>query len=376
MTSSDQIRFVDLASQRERLRPEIDDAITRVLDHGQFIMGPEVERLEDELARFTGAQHVVTCSSGTTALALGLMALGIGHGDAVLVPSFTFAATASGVTSVGATPVFVDVEEETFNMDPQDLDATAAWAAQKGLSCKAVIPVDLFGLPSNSHAIGEIAQRHGLEVVIDAAQSLGAESNGRRVGTMARLTTTSFFPSKPLGCYGDGGAIFTDDSNLADVLRSVRVHGQGSDKYDNVRVGTNGRLDTMQAAVLLQKLSIFEDELATRRRVAATYTEALSGAVNAPSKSDALSAWAHYTIRVPDRDQFRADLTQRDIPTAVYYPVALHDQPAYESCPRSPEGLGGAELLAREVVSLPMHPYLPSGHVERVIEAVARAARD
>jgi dTDP-4-amino-4,6-dideoxygalactose transaminase len=276
------IPFIDVAAQRRRLGASIDEAVSRVLQHCQFIMGPEVRTLEADLSAFCGAKHSLSCSSGTDALVMVLMAKGVGPGDAVFCPSFTFCATAEAVVVVGATPVFVDVDEKTFNLDIASLERAIAETKRGELRARAIIPVDLFGLPADLDGIGAIAARDGLFVLADAAQSFGATYNGRRIGTQALATTTSFFPAKPLGCYGDGGAVFTDDDDLADVMRSIRVHGQGTDKYDNVRIGMTGRLDTLQAAILIEKLKIFQDEIEARNRVARRYNEALAGAAIVP----------------------------------------------------------------------------------------------
>src|ERR1700704_2274037 len=279
---ADPVPFVDIGAQRRRLGKSVDEAVSRVLAHCQFINGPEVARLEAELAAFSGAKHVVSCASGTDALLMVLMAKGVGRGDAVLCPSFTFCATGEAVALTGATPVFVDVDEATFNIDPASLRRGIATARQRGLKPRAVIPVDLFGQSADHDAIGAIAAAEGLFVLDDAAQGFGASYKGRKLGTFGLATTTSFFPAKPLGCYGDGGAIFTDDGELAATLRSIRVHGQGVDKYDNVRLGLTGRLDTMQAAILIEKLKIFEDEIAARNKVAALYAQGLGNVVTVP----------------------------------------------------------------------------------------------
>jgi dTDP-4-amino-4,6-dideoxygalactose transaminase len=364
------VQFVDLAAQQRRIRGDLDAAIARVLDHGRYIMGPEVGELEDALADFCGAPHVVSCASGTDALVMALMARGVGPGDAVAVPSFTFAATAEAVALLGATPLFVDVGEDTFNLDPGRLDAALA-DPPAGLRVVGTIPVDLFGRPAEHPAIAEVAGRHGAWVVADAAQSFGASLGGVAVGALAPVTTTSFFPAKPLGCYGDGGAVFCDDADDAALLRSIRVHGSGTHKYDNARIGVNGRLDTLQAAILLQKLAVFPDELVARRRVAATYRAALAGAVQVPGvDDDAPSAWAQFTIRVPDRDAVAARLRDAGVPTAVYYPRPLHRQTAYRDFPLGPGGLPVSERLADDVLSLPMHPYLSDADLEHVIGAV------
>jgi dTDP-4-amino-4,6-dideoxygalactose transaminase len=368
------IEFNDLGAQRRRLGARVDEAIRRVLDHGRFIMGPEVERLEAALAEFCGAGHVVTCANGTDALGMALMAEGIGPGDAVLVPTFTFAATAEVVCWTGATPVFVDVLGDTFNMDPASLEAALAAAKKAGLKPRAVIPVDLFGQPADYDALLPIADAHGLWVLADAAQSFGATYRGRRVGRIGAVTATSFFPAKPLGCYGDGGALFTDDAALAARLRSLRVHGQGTDKYDNVRIGLNARLDTIQAAILIEKLAIFQDEIAARERIARRYRELLSNLVTAPCVIDgASSVWAQYTILLDRRDEVAAALKQAGVPTAIYYPRPLHRQTAYREFPTATPSLPVAEGLAGRVLSLPMHPYLDEATQERIVGTLRRA---
>ncbi len=372
------IPFIDLTAQRERLGPRIDQAVARVLAHCQFVMGPEVRALEAELGKFCGAKHVVSCASGTDALMLALMAKGVGRGDAVLCPSFTFCATAEVVALVGATPVFVDVDPDTFNMDPASLARGIGTARTLGLSPKAVIPVDLFGQPADYDAIEAVASREGLFIVADAAQSFGANYKERPVGALAPLTTTSFFPAKPLGCYGDGGAVFTDSAELAGIMESLRVHGQGSDRYDNVRIGMTARLDTIQAAVLLEKLAIFPDEIAARERVANRYNDALGDLVQVPRVASGLSSvWAQYTIRLRAgrRDGLAAALRAEGIPTAVYYPKPLHRQEAYRAFPVVEGGLPVSEHLAEEVISLPMHAYLDAAVQERIVASVRRALK-
>jgi dTDP-4-amino-4,6-dideoxygalactose transaminase len=375
--SSEPVPFIDIAAQRRRLGKSVDEAVGRVLTHCQFINGPEVTELESELARYTGAKHVVTCASGTDALLMVLMAKGVGRGDAVFCPSFTFCATGEVVALLGATPVFVDVDAATFNIDPVSLKSGIAVAKKQGLKPRAIIPVDLFGLSADHNAIGAIAEAEGLFVLDDAAQALGASYNGRRLGTFGLATATSFFPAKPLGCFGDGGAIFTDDAQLAAELRSVRVHGQGSDKYDNVRVGLTARLDTMQAAILIEKLKIFEDEIAARNRVAERYARGLGNVVSVPHvTAGCVSVWAQYTIRLPrgvDRDGFAAALKAQGIPTAVYYPKSMHQQTAYRDFPVADGGLPTCEKLSSDVISLPMHAYLDEPTQERVIQAVRSA---
>jgi dTDP-4-amino-4,6-dideoxygalactose transaminase len=370
--------MVDLAAQRERLGERVEQAIGRVLDHGRFVDGPEVVALEEALARHCGAAQVIGCASGTDALVLALMALGVGAGDAVFVPSFTFAATAEAVLLCGATPVFVDVDETSFNVAPPALVAAVEQVAASGrLRPRAVLPVDLFGQPADYDAIGEVAGRHDLLVVADGAQSYGATWRGRAVGTLAPVTTTSFFPSKPLGGYGDGGAVLVaDDDELAGVLRSLRSHGQGAVRYEHVRLGFNGRLDTIQAAVLLEKLAIFDDELKARAQVAERYAAAFADALLVPVLHPAAtSSWAQYTLVLDDRDAVAAELAYVGVASAVHYPKPLHRQPAFESVPVGPGGTPVSERLAESVLSLPMHAYLDEATQDRVIAAVLGALR-
>lgn len=373
---SEPIPFIDLGAQRRRLGSAVDEAVGRVLNHGLFINGPEVIELEQKLAAFAGAKHVVSCASGTDALIMVLMAKGIGPGDAILCPSFTFCATGESVALTGASPVFVDVDPVTFNMDIASLKRGLVTARNAGLKPKGIIAVDLFGQAADHDAVAAVAEAEGLFVLDDAAQSFGATYKGHRLGGIGNIMTTSFFPAKPLGCYGDGGAIFTDDAALADILRSIRVHGQGSDKYDNVRLGLTARLDTIQAAVLLQKLAIFEDEIVARNEVAERYAHGLGNVVTVPRVVDGnTSVWAQYTIRLPrgDRDGFAAALKARGIPTMVYYPKAMHQQTAYRHYPVVDGGLPISEALSKDVISLPMHPYLDEANQARVIAAVRDA---
>jgi dTDP-4-amino-4,6-dideoxygalactose transaminase len=370
------IPFIDVAAQRRRLGRSVDDAIARVLGHCQFILGPEVGAFEADLAAFCGARHAVTCASGTDALVLVLMAKGIGPGDAVICPSFTFTATAEVVALVGATPVFADVEETTFNLDPDSLRRACVAARKLGLRAKAVIPVDLFGQPADYDRITPIAEAEGLFVLDDAAQAFGATYKNRRLGALAPATATSFFPAKPLGCYGDGGAVLTDDEELAQVMRSLRVHGEGRDKYDCARIGLNGRLDTIQAAVLIEKLKIFPEEIVARERVARRYCAGLADLAAVPRLAHgSTSVWAQYTIRLPagTRDDLAAALKSRGIPTAIYYPIPLHRQRPYQGFPVAEGGAPVSERLAGEVISLPMHAYLDDATQDRIITAVRRA---
>lgn len=375
---NDPIAFIDLKAQQGPIRDRIDAAIARVLDHGHYIMGPEVGAFEEQLASFCGAAHAISCSSGTDALMMVLMAKGIGPGDAVICPSFTFPASPEVIAILGATPVFADVEEDSFNLDPQSLKGAVAAAKAAGLTPKGILAVDLFGLPADYDAIERFAAAEDLWVLADSAQSCGAAYKGRKVGTMGIATATSFFPAKPLGCYGDGGAIMTNDAALAGDLKSIRVHGKGTDKYDNVRVGINGRLDTLQAAILIEKLRIFSDELQARDRAAQVYNGALrdiDGIVVPKLPEASSSAWAQYTIRVKDgrRDELKAALAAAGIPTAVYYPKTLHRQKAYSQFPMSETGVLVSERLANEVLSLPMHPYLEAAVQERIAAEIAKA---
>jgi dTDP-4-amino-4,6-dideoxygalactose transaminase len=370
------IPFIDVAAQRRRLGRSVDEAIARVLGHCQFILGPEVRALEAALAAFCGARHAVSCASGTDALVLVLMAKGIGPGDAVICPSFTFTATAEVAVLVGATPVFADVEEGSFNLDPGSLQRACATARRLGLRPKVVIPVDLFGQPADYDRIMPIAEAEGLFVLDDAAQAFGATYKNRRLGALAPATATSFFPAKPLGCYGDGGAVLTEDEELAQVMRSVRVHGEGRHKYDCVRIGLNGRLDTIQAAVLIEKLKIFPDEILARERVARRYSAGLADVAVVPKLArGSTSVWAQYTIRLAAgrRDALAASVNPQGIPTAVYYPIPLHCQEPYRRFPVAEGGAPVSERLAEEVISLPMHAYLEEATQERIIAAVRRA---
>jgi dTDP-4-amino-4,6-dideoxygalactose transaminase len=372
------IPFIDLAAQRARLGQRIDEALARVLQHGRFILGPEVGEVEAALRTFTGAKHAIGCANGTDALVLALMALEIGRGDAVIVPSFTFSASAEAVVLAGATPVFVDVLEDTFNIDPAGLVAGLEVARAAGLKPRAVMTVDLFGQPADYDQIVGFCGAEGLFLIADAAQSMGGSYAGSRVGTLGTITTTSFFPSKPLACYGDGGALFTEDAETDALLRSLRVHGQGRNKYDNVRIGMNSRLDSLQAAVLIEKLAIFEEELELRQLVADRYKAGLADLADRVIPptiiGDATSAWALYTVRIRDdrRDAVQGALADVGIPSVVYYPKPLHRQPAYAECPQARD-LGVAESLGGEVLSLPMHPYLDAEVQNVVVESVRRA---
>lgn len=369
------VRATDFEAQRTRLGGAVDRAIATVLEHGRFVLGPEVGRLEEALASRTGANHAITCASGTDALSLALRSIGVGPGDAVVVPAFTFAATAGAVLLVGATPVFADVEPTTFNLDAATSERAIATATKASLRPAAMIAVDLFGHPAPYEELQKLAAANGMFLIADAAQSLGARAEGRPVGSLAPITTTSFFPTKPLGCYGDGGAVFTSDDAVATKLRSLRVHGQGTDKYDNVRVGMNSRLDTIQAAILLAKLAVFDEELELRRRTADSYGEALKGHVTVPSVAPRVEpAWALYTVRCDTRDRLVKALVDSEIEAAVYYRRPLHQQPAFAACPRGGD-LGVSEQLASEVVSLPIQPYIDNEARQFVEHTVIHALR-
>lgn len=364
--------FIDLQAQRRRIEQEIAAAVDRVLKHGAYVMGPEVKRFEDDLVAFCGAKHAIACANGTDALTIPLMAWEIGPGDAVFTPTFTFAATAEVVALAGAEPVMVDVLPDTFNLDADDLDRAIERTKHEGrLTPKAVIAVDLFGQLADYERIAPVARRHGLKLIADSAQGFGALHNGRHPIDWADVVTTSFFPAKPLGCYGDGGALFTNDDALAAAFRSIRIHGQGVDKYDNARIGINSRLDTLQAAILIEKLKIFPDEIERREIVAARYSAALEDIVTTPFRPNAaVSTWAQYTIKADRRDDLAAFLKDRGVPTAIYYAKPLHQQTAYREFPRSATRLPIAEKLADEVISLPMHPYLSAADQNHIVESI------
>jgi dTDP-4-amino-4,6-dideoxygalactose transaminase len=383
------IQFIDLKAQQKRIRARLDAAIAKVLDHGGYIMGPEVRDFEQKLAAYGAAKHAVSCANGTDAIALVLQAWDVGPGDAVFCPSFTFAATAEVVPWSGASPVFVDVLPDTYNLDPGKLEAAIAGVKAKGeLTPKAIIAVDLFGQPADYPAIAAIAKRHGLRLIADSAQGFGCTLQGKHPIAWADATTTSFFPAKPLGCYGDGGAVLTDDEALAERMDSLRVHGKATKsdtagrtfehdpKYLNARIGMNSRLDTIQAAVLIEKLAIFPEEIEARNRVAARYNTLLEGHVaQVPAVIEGgVSVWAQYTIEVADRARALAVLKERGVPAAVYYPVPLHLQDPYAHYPRGVGGLAVTEAKAERVLSLPMHPYLDEATQNRIVAAVREAA--
>ena len=370
LAPASRIGLFDLQRQRARLEGDLRARIDAVLAHGQFILGPEVDLVEKRLAAFAGAAHAIAVSSGRDALMIALMAMGVKAGDAVFVPAFTFAATAGVVVSVGATPVFVDVDAATFNMDPADLERAIAETKAAGvLNPRIVMPVDLFGLPADYPALAAIAARHGLDVLADAAQSFGGGLGNKRVGAIAPISATSFYPTKPLGCYGDGGAILTEDEGLAEAVRMIRSHGRLGTGDEAMRLGLTGRLDTLQAAILLVKLQVFADELRRRKAIAERYGAALKDRVIVPViPHGATSAFALYTIRVPARDLVKARLDEMGIGTGLFYRLSLHQHPAFKSF--DGRSLPVSERLANEVLSLPIHPDLDDEEVDRVIEAV------
>lgn len=371
--------FVDLKAQQEKIYPRILERLKAVLAHGQYILGPEMRELEERLAAYTGVKHALTCSSGTDALLMILLAKGVGPGDAVLTTPFTFIATSEVVQLLGAAPVFVDIDPHTYNLDPEALAAALADFDKnpqtRGLTPRGILAVDLFGQPADYAPINALAKKWGLFVIEDAAQSFGALYHGRRAGSLAETAATSFFPAKPLGGYGDGGALFTDDDDLAAALTSIRNHGQGGERYEHVRLGLNGRLDTLQAAVLLAKLEIFDQELAARQIVARRYHEGLQGLVKTPAVAPGCtSAWAQYSVESPDRAHLLARLQEGGVPTAIYYPIPLHLQAVFQALGYKPGDFPASEAAAARIFSLPMHPYLAPADQERIIEVIRRAA--
>lgn len=375
MVTEHAIEFIDLGAQRARIGARVDAAIARVLEHGRFILGPEVAECERRLAEFCGARHAIGCANGTDALVLACRALELRPGDAVVVPSYTFCATAEAVALLGGVPVFAEVDAATFNLAPASIDDACAAAARRGLEVRGVIAVDLFGQLADYAAIGKVARQRGIWVIADAAQSFGARSAAGVAGTLGTIATTSFFPAKPLGCYGDGGAVFTADDGLARTIESLRVHGKGSDKYDNVRIGYNSRLDTLQAAVLIEKLAVFAEELQARQRIADRYAAGLGDIVTVPQLApDNTSTWAQYTLLLPPgaRDAVATALKAGGIPTAIYYPTPLHRQTAYRHFP-AVDDLSVSDDLAARALSLPMHAYLDEATQDRIVAAVREA---
>ena len=373
---SQPIAFIDLQAQRRRLGAPLEAAIRAAVEGGQWILGPQVAQFEHEIAQWAGVKHAVACANGTDALLLVLRAWGVGPGDAVFVPAFTFAASAEVVALTGASPVFVDVLPDTFNMAPASLEAAIALVQRDGkLNPKVVMPVDLFGQPADYRALSVIAAGEGLKLFCDTAQGFGGLLDGKRAGAIGDAAATSFFPAKPLGCYGDGGACFTNDDSLKEILLSLRCHGQGRHRYEHVHIGLNSRLDTIQAAILIEKLKIFPEEIEARNRVAHRYNEGFAGSnriVTPAVIAGATSTWAQYTLQVADRAKFQADLKESGVPTMVYYPLPLSRQKAYAHYPSAPVPV--SEALCAKVVSLPMHPYLDEAAQDRVIHAALKSA--
>jgi dTDP-4-amino-4,6-dideoxygalactose transaminase len=367
------MQFIDLQAQYQHLKDKIDARIQTVLDHGKYIMGPEVQELEEKLSEYVGVKHAITCANGTDALQLALMAMGIKAGDAVFCPTFTFFASAEAIAFVGATPVFVDSDEATFNICSAHLETQIKHTLDDGkLNPKAIMPVDLFGLPANYPEIQKMADKYKLLVLEDAAQGFGGSINGQKAGSFGDIATTSFFPAKPLGCYGDGGAVFTDDDEYAKLIRSYRVHGKGTDKYDNVRIGMNSRLDTLQAAVLLEKLDIFPEELIARNQFAKNYSDSLRGKndISVPNVPKGyMSSWAQYTLVSENRDELMAKLKEVNIPSVIYYGKCMHQQTAFNGVLHKNGAFPIAERLSNQVFSLPMHPYLGSD-VKNICEII------
>ena len=366
------MQFIDLKEQQSRIRNNIDKRIQAVLDHGKYIMGPEVFDLEEKLAEYVGVKHCISCSSGTDALLIPLMAKEIGPGDGVLTTPFTFIATAEVIALLGATPIFVDIYPETFNIDPKGIEEAVNHANEKGLTPKAIIPVDLFGLPARYRLIEEKALEHNLFVLEDAAQGFGGAIRGNKAGTFGHVAATSFFPAKPLGCYGDGGAVFTNDDELADIMRSIRVHGGEADKYDNIRIGINGRLDTIQAAVLLEKLEIFDEEIILRNKVSDYYSTNMGKSIKTPLIPNGyLSSWAQYSVILPEdleRQSVMNQLRREDIPSMVYYQTPLHLQSVFIQLGYKRGHFPVSENISNSILSLPMHPYLDSEQLNHVLE--------
>ncbi|WP_020676315.1 DegT/DnrJ/EryC1/StrS family aminotransferase [Geopsychrobacter electrodiphilus] len=375
------MEFIDLKAQQDRIRPQIDAAIKRVLDHGQYIMGPEVGQLEQMLAEFVGVKQVIGCSSGTDALLLPLMAYGVGPGDAIFTTPFTFFATCEMIALTGAIPVFVDIDPDTYNIDPIKLDAAILRVICEGkLNARGVIPVDLYGLPADYDAIMAIAEKYGLFVIEDAAQAFGATYKGRKAPGLAHVGATSFFPAKPLGCYGDGGAVFTDDDEMAEKIRSLLIHGKGLDKYDNVRIGLNARLDTIQAAILIEKLKIYEAEIEMRQQIANRYTQRLVAKGDAsgfsivspfvPGGYD--SVWAQYTIRSKRREALKCQLHQAGIPSMIYYMKPMHLLKANNYLGYMNGDFPISEDSAKTVLSLPLYPYMPKSVQDQIIDNITQ----
>ena len=373
------MEFINLKKQFKIIENKINSNISKVLNHGKYIMGPEINELESKLAEYVNVKHAISCSSGTDALLLPLMAKGIGPGDAVITVSFTFVSTAEVISLLGATPIFTDINGCSFNMSSSKINDSIEFAKKNNLNPKAIIPVDLFGQPANYDKINEIAKSHDMWVLEDLAQGFGSSQNGKKSGSLTLCGATSFFPAKPLGCYGDGGAIFTNDDELADVIKSIRVHGKGSDKYDNVRIGVNGRLDTIQAAILLAKLEIFDDEIKSRNQIAKMYNKHLSEVLITPYvRPNNISAWAQYSVLAKnerEREIIQAYLKDNGVPTAIYYPTPLHKQTAYKYLGQSGRGLNISEEVSKRIFSLPMHPYIDEKSILKITNLIKKVLK-
>jgi dTDP-4-amino-4,6-dideoxygalactose transaminase len=370
------MQFIDLKKQQQKIKKSIDNRISQVLEHGKYILGPEVKELEEKLADFVGVKYGIGVANGSDALIIALLALGVGAGDAVFVPSFTFFASASSIVQVGATPVFIDVDENTFNIDTNHLKVQIENTIKDGkLSCKAIISVDLFGQVAEYDKIDIIAKEYNLKVIEDAAQSLGAQSKNKKAGSFGDIATTSFFPAKPLGCYGDGGMIFTNDTNLKEIIESLRVHGKGTDKYDNVRIGKNSRLDTMQAAILLAKFELFDTEIQQRQAVAEYYNKNLKNCLDTPViLENNISAWAQYTLKTNARNKCIESLKNKNIPSAIYYPKPLHKQVAFSNLKEVK--LPKTDKIIDQVFSIPFHPYLEKNDQDSIIETLLKSTKE
>ncbi len=370
------MKFIDLDAQQKKIRAKIEKRVLKVLDHGMYIMGPEVFELEQQLAKYVGVNYCVSCASGTDALLIPLMAKGIGPGDAVITTPFTYIATAEVISLLGAEPVFADIYPNTFNINPYEIEKAIKRAKIRGLKPKAIIPVDLFGLPARHRVIDEIANEENLFIIEDAAQGLGGSIRSKKAGSLGDVASTSFFPAKPLGCYGDGGAIFTDNKDLADKMKSIRVHGSGLDKYENIRIGMNGRLDTIQAAILLEKLSIFDNELTLRNQIAKYYTKKINSKLQKPYVPDKyFSSWAQYSLIAKDenhRKKIMVSMKNSNIPIMIYYKIPLHLQKCFEHLDYNPGDFPIAEDCSKRIFSIPMYPYIEKKSQDFIIETINR----
>lgn len=368
--------FIDLAAQQANIREKINQRISNVLDHGAYIMGPEVKCFEENLREYLNIEHAFTCANGTDALTIALMALEIKANDVVMVPSFTYVATAETVAQLGAVPYFIDVDKKTFNVCPESFENSIKSVESSGNRVACFIGVDLFGMQFNHRLFSDICKKYNIKMIVDAAQSFGSELDGSRIGSIGDITTTSFFPAKPLGCYGDGGALFTKCDLLAEKINSIRLHGKGSHKYQHINIGINSRLDTLQAAILIEKLAIFPDEIQKRMKIAEYYNKKLKDHFKCPELPiNSISSWAQYTLQMDNRDQIKESLNSKNIPTVVYYPIPLHKQIAYQECLRDPNGLKNSEKLPEKVLSLPMHPYLTETSQNIICDALIEAKK-